>query len=54
MYFPFSETNQTTQGQFTCQGEESGTQFKDIDLSELSWYDYDEKACFRLHIKKKN
>jgi Eukaryotic protein of unknown function (DUF866) len=32
------------QGQFTCVGEEKGTVFKNIDLSDLSWYDYDEKA----------
>ena len=34
------------QGQFNCKGEETTTEFKDIDLSELSWYDYDEKARF--------
>ena len=32
------------QGEFSCQGEERGTKFENIDLSELSWYDYDEKV----------
>ena len=31
-------------GDFACVGEGSGTKFENIDLSELSWYDYDEKA----------
>lgn len=31
-------------GDFACVGEESGTKFESMDLSELSWYDYDEKA----------
>jgi len=37
-------------GQFTCAGEEKGTVFKDIDLSDLSWYDYDEKAAREVSI----
>ncbi|XP_065192237.1 CXXC motif containing zinc binding protein-like [Sycon ciliatum] len=29
---------------FVCVGEESGTKFEDVDLTEMEWCDYDEKA----------
>ena len=29
---------------FTCKGVESGTEFKDVNLSDKEWTEYDEKA----------
>lgn len=35
---------------FVCQGEESGLQFDEVDLTELEWVDYDEKATCSVGI----
>lgn len=32
------------EGEFRCVGEESGTIFKEVELSEGEWYDYDNEA----------
>ena len=52
--FPFRIITKSTQGNFNCQGEESATRFNDVDLSELSWYDYDEKVTFSFHALDSN
>ncbi|BFZ62603.1 hypothetical protein YB2330_003704 [Saitoella coloradoensis] len=36
-------------GEWVCQGEESGTKFEGVDLTE-DWYDYDEKAGAEVSI----
>ena len=35
---------------FQCFGENSGTRFTDIDLTELEWVEYDEKAAESVEI----
>ncbi|CCX07306.1 hypothetical protein FPQ18DRAFT_89975 [Pyronema domesticum] len=39
------------EGNWEAKGIESGTLFKDIDLSEGDWFDYDEKAGAEVSIK---
>ncbi|ODQ52098.1 DUF866-domain-containing protein [Saitoella complicata NRRL Y-17804] len=36
-------------GEWVCEGEESGTKFEGVDLTE-DWYDYDEKAGAEVSI----
>lgn len=40
------------QGDWEAKGAESPTQFKEIDLSDGEWYDYDEKAGEEVSIKE--
>lgn len=37
---------------WSCVGVESGTLFDDIDLNELEWADYDEKAGLAVEINE--
>lgn len=39
------------QGEFEAMGNESGTKFTGVDLSEGEWFDYDEKAGEEVSIK---
>lgn len=39
------------EGNWEAKGLESGTVFKDIDLNEGDWFDYDEKAGAEVSIK---
>lgn len=39
-------------GDWKARGLDSGTVFKDIDLTEGDWFDYDEKAGAEVSIKE--
>ena len=39
------------EGNWEAKGLESGTPFKEIDLNEGDWFDYDEKAVAEVSIK---
>ncbi|RVD87859.1 uncharacterized protein DFL_002063 [Arthrobotrys flagrans] len=41
-------------GEWLCEGIESGTKFTGVELSEGEWFDYDEKAGEEVSIQRLN
>lgn len=38
------------EGEFQCKGEETGTLFKEVELADGEWYDYDDKGGNEVSI----